>query len=33
MMHLEIQEGEEGMKNMRHNKELGTTAGCTTRLM
>jgi hypothetical protein len=33
MLHLEIQEGREGMKAKRLNKELGTTAGCTVRLM
>jgi hypothetical protein len=33
VMHLENQEGEEGMKYIRHNKELGTIAGCTVRPM
>jgi hypothetical protein len=33
MLHLEIQEGREGMKDESCNKDLGTTAGCTVRLM
>jgi hypothetical protein len=32
MLHLEIQEDREGMKDKRLNKDLGTTAGCTVRL-
>lgn len=33
MLQLEIQEGKEAMKDKRFNKDLGTTAGCTVRLM
>jgi len=33
MLQLEIQEGKEGMKDKRFNKDFGTTAGCTVRLM
>ena len=33
MLHPEIQEGREGMKDESCNKDLGTTAGCTVRLM
>jgi len=33
MLHPEIQEGREGMKDKRLNKDLGTTSGCTVRLM
>jgi hypothetical protein len=33
MLHLEIQEGREGMKVKRLNKELGTTTGSTVRLI
>jgi len=33
MLHLEIQEGKEGMTDKRLNKDLGTTAGCAIKVM
>jgi hypothetical protein len=33
MLNLEIQQGKEGMKSEKYNRELGATTGCTLRLM